>query len=65
MKQYMTSQELARHLRRSVWSIYDLVREGRIPTVRLRPGGNLLFDPEAVEAALQVQAARPAEVLAG
>jgi hypothetical protein len=38
MKQYVTAAELAQHLRCSVWSLYQLVREGRIPTIRLRPG---------------------------
>jgi excisionase family DNA binding protein len=57
MKTYFTAQDVAGRLRVSVWTIYSLVREGTIPAIRLRPGGKLLFDPEAVEAAIRSQAA--------
>jgi excisionase family DNA binding protein len=52
MSRKMLAREVAEHLRISVESVYDAVRSGVIPAQRLRPGGKLLFDLDAVEAAL-------------
>ncbi len=53
MSQYLTVAELAGQLRRSVSDIYRLTRERRIPSIRLRPRGRILYDPEQVRQALE------------
>jgi excisionase family DNA binding protein len=53
MEYYVTSSELAKRIRRSVGHVRALARAGVLPSVRLVPGGRWLFDPAAVEAALQ------------
>jgi excisionase family DNA binding protein len=52
MSRKMLASEIAEYLRVSVETVYDLVSSGAIPAQRLRPGGKLLFDLDAVEAAL-------------
>jgi excisionase family DNA binding protein len=68
MPQYVTVAEVAERLRYSAWYVRDLARSGRLPSVRLSPGGRLLFDPAAVEAALHASggaaAAGPEPVVA-
>jgi excisionase family DNA binding protein len=49
----MTAPEVADKLRISVEHLYDLVKAGTLAAQRLNPRGRLLFDPEAVEAALR------------
>ena len=52
MNRKLLASEIAEYLRVSVETVYDLVSRGVIPAARLRPGGKLLFDLPAVEAAL-------------
>jgi excisionase family DNA binding protein len=53
MSQFLTTTELAERLRCSVAHVRFLARTGRPPSTRLAPTGKLLFDLEAVEAALR------------
>jgi excisionase family DNA binding protein len=60
---YLTCDEVARRLRRSRWSVYALVKLGRLPAIRV--GNRLLFDEQALEQALQqaVCPVRPARTI--
>jgi excisionase family DNA binding protein len=60
MPQFLTTSELAERLRCSVEHVRHLARTKRLPSTRLAPTGKLLFDLEAVEAALrQTNTQRP------
>ena len=61
MSNYLTTSELAEILRRSPATVRAMAREGRLPAVRLTPGGPMLFDAGEVERS----ARRPAEAPAG
>jgi excisionase family DNA binding protein len=49
----LTAPEAADRLRLSVERLYDLVADGTVRAVQLRPRGRLLFRPEDLEAALK------------
>jgi hypothetical protein len=53
MTQFLTAPKLVERLRCSVAHVRFLARTGRLPSTRLSPTGKLLFDLEAVEAAMQ------------
>ncbi len=53
MSTLLTTDEVAELLRMSDWSVRDLVRQGKLPVVRLRPRGKLLFSRESVERVLR------------
>ena len=43
------ARDIARQWNVSIWSVYDWVRAGRIPSIRIPPGNrSLRFDPQAV-----------------
>jgi excisionase family DNA binding protein len=48
----LTTQEMAERLRRSKYQVYQDVKAGRIPAVRIHPKGRLLFNADEVERAL-------------
>jgi excisionase family DNA binding protein len=50
VSEFLTTPEIARILRRSVWSVYRDAAAGKIPAHRVR--GKLLFDRAEVRAAL-------------
>ena len=60
----LMTHEVAARLRMSSAAVRDLVAEGRLKAVRVRPRGRLLFDPADVEQALR-QARPPAATAQG
>jgi excisionase family DNA binding protein len=53
MTRLLTTAEVAERLRCSVWNVRDLVRAGRLPSVRLKPRGRLLFDEDELRQAIR------------
>lgn len=59
---FVTAKELAHTLGLSQGTVYKMVREGRIPAIRVGAGRTLRFDPDEVKRAL---AGAPPPVSAG
>ena len=59
MGRLLNVREVAERLSASPWAVYRLVREGRLPVVRLG-ARRLRFRPESVEAAFDQHCARAA-----
>jgi excisionase family DNA binding protein len=57
MSALLTAPEVAKCLRISRWTVYDLVRDGRLRAVRLTPG-KLLFTQKDVDKAIRRAADR-------
>ena len=53
MTELMNTAELAHALKLSPWTVRDLARAGKLPTVHGLTRGKYLFDPVAVEAAIR------------
>ncbi len=47
-ERFLTARQLAHRLGMSVWSVYRAAADGYLPACRLRPRGQLRFDPAAV-----------------
>ncbi|HEX5269980.1 MAG TPA: helix-turn-helix domain-containing protein [Gemmataceae bacterium] len=60
MSRFLLTREVAELLRMSEDGVRELVAEGRLKARRVRPKGQLLFDPADVEQALREARPEPA-----